>query len=54
MKVRFTKAFYKNWFTFPMSIVFETDLVQYIERTNILSFHFLWWHFAWIFEFEGR
>lgn len=54
MKVKFQTLFSKNWFTFPLSIEWNNDLVEYLWPAKRLSISFLWWHCAWTFFSERR
>ena len=54
MKVRFDKAFYKDWFVFPFCIIWDTNIIEYIVPAKRLSIHFLWWHLGWTFFKEGN
>lgn len=44
--------FYKDWFVFPVAVMWERDLVEYISKASRLTIHFLWWHFRWTFVKE--
>lgn len=44
--------FYKDWFVFPVAIMWESDLFEYIPKANRLTIHFLWWHWRWTFVKE--
>lgn len=41
--------YYKDWFVFPLAIVWESNLTMYRPTAKGLSIHFLWWHLRWTF-----
>ena len=49
MEIKFQKMFDKHWFVFPLSLTWNTQLVEYYPPAKRLSLHFLWWHCAWTF-----
>jgi hypothetical protein len=53
MRTKFQARVYKDWFVFPFCIWWENELMEYVVPTKRLSFHFLWWHFAWTFMKGG-
>ena len=49
MGVYFNKLFTKNWFTFPLCIVWCDCSCEYGVKSGRLEVHILWWHFGWTF-----
>ena len=41
--------FYKDWFVFPVAIMWKSELMEYIPKASRLTIHFLWWHCRWTF-----
>jgi hypothetical protein len=54
MKVKFQKMFDKHWLVFPISIMWNSELIEYVSPAKRLSIHFLWWHCAWTFIEEEK
>lgn len=45
--------FDKDWFVFPIAIMWENNLPMYIPKASRLTIHFLWWHLGWTFVKEN-
>lgn len=54
MTIKFNWIFDKDWFSFPLCIEWQSDLMEYVMPTSRLIISFLWWHFAWTFFKERR
>lgn len=46
--------FCKDWFVFPLAIMWENGLCEYIPHANRITIHFLWWHWGWTFIKEKK
>ena len=54
MTIKFNWTFGRDWFSFPLCIEWQSDLMEYVIPTNRLIISILWWHFAWTFFKERR